>query len=64
MSSNDSRAKQRSLKAMLKGSRERVGKAISRFFIFDSVPANKATSPHFKNMFVEAIRAGTYCLDF
>lgn len=58
MPSKDNRAKQRSLKAMLKGSRERVGKAISRFFIFDSVAANKAASPHFKNMLVEVARAG------
>ena len=60
MPSQDTRAKQRTLKGMLKGGREKLGKAISKFFIYDAVPAHKAKSPHFKNMIVEAQRGGIF----
>ncbi|XP_058097309.1 uncharacterized protein LOC131242586 [Magnolia sinica] len=41
-----------------KGLREKVGGAISRWFISSHVPANAAASPHFKNMIEEVQRAG------
>lgn len=58
MPSRDSRAKQKTIRGMLKGSRDILKSAVSRFFIYDNVPASKANSPHFKNMIVEAQRLG------
>ena len=41
-----------------KGIREKVGSAISRWFISSHIPANAAASPHFTNMIEEVQRHG------
>ena len=55
-----SAAKQKSLKNMFKdGSiKETMRRLISKFFIYESVPPQKADSHHFKNMIFEAQQAG------
>lgn len=54
------KAKQKNVLDMFKGGKikEGMGRLISRFFIYDNVPANKASSHHFKNMIVGAQKAG------
>ena len=49
----------KSLKNMLKdGSiKETMGRLISKFFIYESVPPKKADSHHFKNMIISAQQA-------
>ena len=55
-----SAAKQKSLKNMFKGGsiKETMGRLISKFFIYESVPPQKADSHHFKNMIFAAQQAG------
>ena len=47
-----SAVKQKSLKNMFKGGsiKETMGRLISKFFIYESIPPQKADSHHFKNM--------------
>ena len=47
-----SASKQKSLKNMFKGGsiKETMGRLISKFFIYESVPPQKVDSHHFKNM--------------
>ena len=40
--------------------KETMGRLISKFFIYESVPPSKANSHHFKNMIVGAQQAGNY----
>ena len=53
-------AKQKNIKDMFKrGSiREKMGRLVSKFFIYDNVPPHKADSHHFKNMIVGAQESG------
>ena len=55
-----SAAKQKSLKNMFKSGsiKETMRRLISKFFIYESVPPQKADSHHFKNMIFGAQQAG------
>ena len=53
-------ARQRKIPALVKlGLVKRLGKAVSRFFVYENVAANKVKSPYFKNMIQEAQEVGT-----
>lgn len=53
-------SRQKRIKNMFtkEGPKHTLGGLISRFFIYDNVPANKAKSHHFKNMIVAAQQTG------
>ena len=55
-------ARQKNMKNLFKGGaiKETMGRLISKFFIYESVPPSKADSHHFKNMIVGAQQAGNY----
>ncbi|RVW52185.1 hypothetical protein CK203_077864 [Vitis vinifera] len=55
-----SAARQKTVKNLFKGGaiKETMGRLISKFFIYESVPPSKADSHHFKNMIVGAQQAG------
>ncbi|RVW64319.1 hypothetical protein CK203_047000 [Vitis vinifera] len=55
-----SAARQKTVKNLFKGGaiKEIMGRLISKFFIYESVPPSKADSHHFKNMIVGAQQAG------
>ena len=55
-----SAARQKSLKNMFKGGsiKKTIGRLISKFFIYESVPPQKADLLHFKNMIIGAQQAG------
>ena len=57
-----SAARQKTMKNLFKcgAIKETMGCLISKFFIYKSVPPNKADSHHFKNMIVGAQQAGNY----
>ncbi|WJZ89294.1 hypothetical protein VitviT2T_008520 [Vitis vinifera] len=57
-----SAARQKIVKNLFKGGaiKETMGRLISKFFIYVSVPPSKADSHHFKNMIVGAQQAGNY----
>ena len=50
------------MKNLFKGGaiKEIMGRLISKFFIYESVPPSKADSHHFKNMIVGAQQASNY----
>ena len=52
--------RQKSLKNMFKGGsiKETMGRLISKFFIYESVPPQKTNLHHFKNMIFGAQQAG------
>ncbi|RVW48186.1 hypothetical protein CK203_084738 [Vitis vinifera] len=54
-----SAARQKTVKNLFKGGaiKETMGRLISKFFIYESVPPSKADSHHFKNMIVGAQQA-------
>ena len=57
-----SAARQKTMKNLFKGDaiKETMGRLISKFFIYKSVPPSKANSHHFKNMIVGAQQASNY----
>ena len=58
--SSSFRARQKSIKdSFSKGSvKEMMGRFISKFFIYDNIPAEKANSLHYENMVIGIQRAG------
>ncbi|RVW70035.1 hypothetical protein CK203_059049 [Vitis vinifera] len=56
----DERSRQKNMKNLFKGGaiKETIGRLISKFFIYESVPPIKADSHHFKNMIVGVQQAG------
>ncbi|CAL2256638.1 unnamed protein product [Prunus armeniaca] len=58
MPHKNTRAKQRTIKGMIRNSAEVLGRYCSKFFILENVAPQKASSPHFKNMIAAAQQAG------
>ncbi|CAL8136761.1 unnamed protein product [Prunus armeniaca] len=58
MPHKNTRAKQRTIKGMIRNSAEVLGRYCSKFFILENVAPQKASSPYFKNMIVAAQQAG------
>ena len=55
-------ARQKSLKDMLTGGsiREKMGRLVSKFFIYDNAAPSKASSHHFKNMIIGTQQADNF----